>query len=228
MRGTVFAVLLAAFSVGLGAGCDGPARGVVNVALSSNDESAFTIHFAWQIRSPDGTRMASGLFDASDSNATASVSLQVPVGMNDTAMLIGSTNVGVVCAGISAPFDVTAARAASVDLSVVCFSVGAGGTVSSASAGASACPAVLGSGATPNATAPGHFDATVQVSQPATSGPVSYLWSAVSGAFADPDAAQTGYDCGASGQILLSALVADEQLPRPCANVITLPSVTCP
>ncbi len=228
MRGRAVAVSLAAF-IAVASGCDSsssPARGMVNFALPAAADATFMIRVAWRIRLSNGTTIASGSFDASDPNATASVSANVPVGTGDIVMLIGSTNTGVVCSGVSAPFDVIPDRATAVDLPISCFSVGAGSAQSSLDQ-ATACSTALTWSAAPAATASTHFDLSVAAADPPAAGPLSYLWSAISGSFSDAGAAQTGYDCGSSGGILPSVLVVGDQLPQPCATVATLPFLTC-
>jgi hypothetical protein len=228
MRGRVLAVTLAAFIMsasGCGDLSPSPAHGMVNFALPAAD-AMFMIRFAWRIRSTTGTTIASGSFDASDPNATASVTANVPVGTGDTVMLIGSSNNGVVCGGVSALFNVITNQATAVDLPVSCFGVGTGGAQSSFNAG-NACPSVFTWNAAPATTPSPHFDLTVAPTDPSSSGALSYLWSAVSGSFSDPVAGQTGYDCDSSGGVLPSVLLVGNQMPQPCASVATLPFLTC-
>jgi hypothetical protein len=228
MRSRDFAVSLAAF-ITLAAGCDSSpsaTHGMVTFALPEAAGPTFAITFAWRVRSTTGTTIASGSFDASDPNATASVSAKVPAGTGNSLMLIGSANDGVVCGGVSALFNVIPDQATSVDLPISCFGVGTGGAQSSLNA-AGACPTTLTFSAAPAATPSAHFDLSVAPSNPATSGPLSYLWSAVTGSFSNSVAAQTGYDCGAPGGLLPSVLVVGNQMPQPCAVVATLPFLTC-
>jgi len=228
MRGRGFAVWLAAFGM-LGSGCGSspsPTEGMVIFALPAAPDSTFAITFAWQIRSAAGTAIASGGFDASDPNATASVSAQLPVGTGDTLMLLGSTNNGVVCGGVSALFNVIPGQATSIDVPISCFGVGTGGAQSSLGAGG-VCSRALTFSAAPAATASAHFDLSVAPADPAASGALSYLWSAVGGSFSDAAAGQTRYDCATSGGVLPSVLVLDNQLPQPCATVATLAFLTC-
>jgi hypothetical protein len=227
MRGPGLAVSLAALLM-LGSGCDsspGPAQGMVIFALPAASDAAFTITFAWQIRSATGTAIASGRFDASDPNATASISAQLPVGTGDTLMLIGSSNNGVVCGGVSGLFNVIPGQATSVELPISCFGVGTGGAQSSFET-ATACPTTLTWSASPTATA-SHFDLSAAPSDPGAAGSLLYLWSAVSGSFSDAGAGQTGYDCDGSGGVLASVLVVANQMPQHCATVATLPFLTC-
>lgn len=202
-------------------GCEPPPStdvGATEVALAVPSGSSI-VEIAWVVESSTGSVVASGSEDLTLSQTTLSLNLVLPVGRGDLLELSALTGDGVLCGGISPPFDVSAGDWASVFVPLTCET-----TVYSPSS----CPAVLVQGPTPPvATAPaGTISVAASASEPDGMGVPSFAWSATAGTFADPAAASTLYTCSVAGTQTIVLAVTGGQPPTSCTTTFLLP-VTC-
>jgi uncharacterized protein YjiK len=169
----------------------------------------------WTITGPNGasTVVKSGTVNVQNS---AAVSFQVggiPVGGGYTVTLSGSSTDGSVSCLGSSGFAVMTRATTNVSVVLVC-------NAAASEAGSSAihgqtydCPFVNGLSAAPAETTVGH---SVTVSGSAI-GPnpaaLTYAWSAPSGSFDTPAAAQANYTCAAAGPVTLTLTASDGAVP---------------
>jgi hypothetical protein len=201
------------------AGCqDG--RGAINADSGDDDVVASRVALSlpvgadiravnYQVLSAAGVSLAAGTIGLEDQNATLSLDLVLGPGVGDRVALAAQTSAGASCAGTSAPFDVVPGRATFVGLTLVC-----GGDQPSSSH----CPALGSWSVAPieAATPFGAIQVGATVDASAAGDPLSYLWFATAGAFADPTAPATQYFCTTAGPQTLSLVVRDDASAPAC------------
>jgi hypothetical protein len=163
----------------------------------------------YRVLSAAGVSLAAGTIGLEDQNATLSLDLVLGPGVGDRVALAAQTSAGASCAGTSAPFDVVPGRATFVGLTLVC-----GGDQPSSSH----CPTLESWSVAPieAATPFGAIQVGAAVDDSAAGDPLSYLWFATGGAFADPAASATQYFCTTAGPQTLSLLVRDDASAPAC------------
>jgi hypothetical protein len=169
----------------------------------------------WVITGPTG---ASTVVQQGTVNVQSSASINflvsgIPSGSGYTVSLSGTTTDGAfACAG-SATFAVTARTTTNVTASVFCAvraqdagSVNVGGQLY-------ACATVNGISAMPSETTVGGSVALSATASAPNGGTITYAWSAPSGTFSAPTAANTGFTCTASGAVTVTVTVGDGPVP---------------
>jgi cysteine-rich repeat protein len=229
------AVMLAAFA--LGASCrQGGLNGAVgSMKLALTLPSGARVNaVSWQILSADGVVLRSGTINTSDRNATVSVDTSCPAGTGEHVVLSATTSDGVSCMGTSAPFNVVAGTAVSVNVALLCGggvpsqpngSVVVNGTV----AEADTCPLLTSWVASPLQTSTGAaIDVAATASDADVHDVLSFAWTSTSGAFVSPSSASTQFICGFAANVILTVTVSDNHGPIPCTAAMTIPVVCIP
>jgi phospholipase C len=188
---------------------------------------------SWTITGPSGasTVVETGTVNVQNSIAINFVVGGIPVGTGYTISLTGvSTNGAVTCLG-SAPFSITARTTTNVSVPLQCNTAPTQTGTVSVNGTTYDCPTINSVSAIPSETTVGN---SVAVSGSAT-GPnasgVTYAWSAPTGSFSAPSAAQTNFTCGAAGAVTLTLTTTDGALPagsscNPALSTTTV-SVQC-
>jgi hypothetical protein len=208
-------------AAGEGAG-QGPAdavpagpTGTVGLELTLPGGSSVSV-VNWSITGPNdaATTVKSGSVDVHASGGTAFQVPQVPAGMGYRITLsAASVDGGVDCSG-SASFAVIPHATTTVQVQLVCISAAAGHT---AMIGGTSfdCAAWNSVSASPNETAvagsPVSLSATATGPIPAN---LTYRWSAPSGQFSAPTAANTNFVCSAPGPVNITLVVGDGAVPE--------------
>jgi hypothetical protein len=169
----------------------------------------------WVITGPNGSSaiVQQGTVNVQNSASINFLVSGVPSGSGYSVALSGTTTDGAsTCAG-SATFAVAARTTTNVTANVFCSarvqdagSVNVGGEIYS-------CATVNGISAMPSETTVG---GTIALSASATApngGTVTYAWSAPSGTFSAPTAANTGFTCTTGGAVTVTVTVGDGPVP---------------
>jgi phospholipase C len=170
---------------------------------------------SWTITGPNGvsTVVQSGTVNVQNSQAISFLVGNIPAGAGYSISLTGtSTSGSVSCAG-SATFSVTARTTTKVSVPLQCNT--AAGQAGSVSVNGTTfdCSTINSVSASPSEITVGN---PVAVSGSAT-GPnasgITYSWSAPSGSFDTPNAAQANFTCSAAGAVTLTLTTTDGTVP---------------
>jgi hypothetical protein len=169
-----------------------------------------------------------GTIDVSHSSTISAVIGGLPAGGPDTIALSATSADGMVnCAGTSAPFSVTPHQTTSVNVALDCHETPHSGSVL-VNGVINICPLVDGVSADPSDIAVGFPVALTVAAHDSDGGPspLSYHWSAASGAFSDPTSATPTFTCNVPGPVTLTVSVSDGDPTPGCADSLTL-VITC-
>jgi hypothetical protein len=188
--------------------------GSVGFQLTLPDGSSISI-VHWSITGPNNssTVVKSGSVDVHASGGTKFQVSEIPEGMGYRVLLSAmSVDGGIDCEG-SASFAVVARATTQVDVQLACTAAGAGQTTV-VNGTSFDCAAWNSVSASPNETAVG---TPVSLSATAT-GPIpanlTYRWSAPSGQFTAPTAANTNFVCSTPGPVNVTLVVGDGAVPE--------------
>jgi hypothetical protein len=186
----------------------------------------------WRILSAAGIPLVTGSIATDDPNATASVDTSCPASTGDTLEMSATTSAGVVCRGLSAPFDVAAGATAAAMVTLVC---NGGPTMSSSGSvvgtgsfvDGNFCPVLTTWVASPLSTSSsgGGIDVSAAAVDANPGETLSYAWAASpSGVFVDPSSQTTVYVCDvdSAGPQTLTLTATDSHAP-PCSVAVTMP-----
>jgi hypothetical protein len=186
----------------------------------------------WRILSAAGVPLVTGSIATDDPNATASVDTSCPASTGDTLEMSATTSAGVVCRGLSAPFDVAAGATAAAMVTLVC---NGGPTMSSSGSvvgtgtfvDGNLCPVLTTWVASPLSTSSsgGRVDVSAAAVDANPGEILSYAWAASpSGVFLDPSSQTTVYACDvdSEGPQTLTLTATDSHSP-PCSVTVTMP-----
>jgi hypothetical protein len=169
-----------------------------------------------------------GTIDVSHSSTISAVIGGVPAGGPDTVMLTATSADGMLnCGGTSAPFSVTAHQTAMVAVALDCHETPHFGSVQ-VNGAINVCPVADGVSANPADVAVG-FPVSLAVAAHDTDSapsPLSYHWSAPSGAFSDPTSATPTFTCNMPGPVTLTVSVSDGDATPGCPDSQSL-VITC-
>jgi phospholipase C len=170
---------------------------------------------SWTITGPGGasTVVQSGTVNVQSSAAINFVVGGVPAGTGFSIALTGvSTNGSVTCVG-SATFSVTARTTTNVSVPLQCNTAPTQTGTVSVNATTFNCATVNSVTAIPSETTVGNSVAVSgSASGPNASG-ITYAWTAPSGSFDTPNAAQANFTCGTAGAVTLTLTTTDGTLP---------------
>jgi acid phosphatase len=173
---------------------------------------------SYQISGPNGF-MRSGSFDVSQSSTISGTIGAIPAGTGFSITLSGTSIDGGTTCGGSASFDVTAGKTTTVPVALDCHEAHRTGSVL-VNGSINVCPLVDGVDASP---AEAFVGATISLSATAHDsdhGPsaLTYAWSAASGTFGSPSAANTTFTCAAPGPVTVTVTVSDGDPSSSCAD----------
>lgn len=205
--------------------------GTVGLQLTLPDGSSVSV-VHWSITGPNNsaTVVKSGSVDVHASGGTKFQVSEIPAGMGYKVFLTAmSVDGGIDCEG-GGGFAVIAHATTQVDVQLACTAAG-GGQTTVVNGTSFDCAAWNSVSASPSETAVG---TPVSLSATAT-GPVpanlTYQWSAPSGQFTDPTAANTNFVCSVPGSVNVTLVVGDGAVPdgstcNPALNTDVI-TVTC-
>jgi hypothetical protein len=161
----------------------------------------------------------SGAIDVSNSTTIASVIGGLPAGSGFSITLSAtSTDGSESCAG-SATFNVVAHQTSAVSVHLTCHEAPRNGSVM-VNGSLNLCPAIDAVSANPSEVLVGSsltLSATAHDTDNAPS-PLSYKWSASSGAFSDPTAQNPRFTCTAAGSVTITLTASDGDPAASCAD----------
>jgi phospholipase C len=224
--GAIGAVTVASAQIGCSQGSGGgssipepgPAAGdrTGNVGLKLTLPGGAQINsISWTITGPNGasTVVQTGTVNVQNSQAISFLVGNIPAGAGYSISLTGtSTNGSVSCVG-SATFSLTARATTKVSVPLQCNT--AAGQAGSVSVNGTTfdCSTVNSVSASPSEITVGNPVAVSgSASGPNASG-ITYAWTAPSGSFDTPNAAQANFTCGAQGTVTLTLTTSDGAVP---------------
>jgi hypothetical protein len=207
---------LAAAPIGCGAGPEAPAPAVrANVALVLPD-GALVSAIAFAVTTPDGTTVLFGTKDYTQRATPLALTLSLASGKGYVLELAATSARGDSCDGLSQPFDVTAGKPASIDVTLVCDPMR--GYVDE-------CPVLQAWSATlqPRPAPPGTIDLYAFATDQDAGDVISYQWTAAAGAFSNPSSPSPVYTCASAAPALVTLTIDDHHQPQGCTTVAQLP-----
>lgn len=189
----------------------------LQVALAlPNGWSALEV--AWVVQRADGSTVATGTQDVGVPQDTLSLGIALPADQGDVLSLSVLTSSGVICSGVSAPFNVLPGAPGDINVAMTC---------QTSDYAQSGCPDILVQGPTPPAASvpDGTVSLVVAASDPGGTASPSLAWLATAGTFSDTTARSTLYTCSTAGTNTIFLTVTD-QVPSGCSTTFLLP-VTC-
>ncbi len=196
----------------------GPARGdsTGSVGLKLTLPGGAQINtITWTITGPGGasTVVQSGTINVQNSAAINFLVGNLAPGQGYNISITGtSTDGSVTCAG-SAPFNVTARTTTKVSVPLQCNTGAAQVGSVNVTGNTFDCATVNSVSALPSETTVGNsLVVSGSASGPSASG-VTYSWSAPSGSFDTPNAAQANFTCGTAGAVTLTLTTSDGSVP---------------
>ncbi|MGA7118719.1 MAG: hypothetical protein WBY94_01410 [Polyangiaceae bacterium] len=205
------------------------ALGSLGVALAiPGGEMISTLN--WVITGPNGasTVVLSGSETVQNSDAISLIIGGVPSGSGYTITLTGTTTDGLsMCSG-SAGFAVTARTTTNATVAVQCSVPSADAGSLQVGAQVYTCGTLNSISASPSDTNVGNPLSLTSSATAPNGGTLTYAWSAPSGTFSAPTAANTNYTCAAPGAVTVILTVGDGAVPDggTCSPVLSMLSAT--
>jgi hypothetical protein len=199
--------------------------GSVSVALQLANGSVLN-SVAYSITGPSSF-LKTGTIDVSSSSAISAIVSPIPAGVGYTVTLTGNTTDGAAsCAG-SGNFDVVAHQVATVAVHMICQQPPRNGSVL-VNGTLNVCPLIDGAGASPSEVLVGGSIGVSAQAHDADNGPspLTYHWTASSGALTDPSALNTRFTCTTAGPATLTLSVSDGDPSAACADTTSI-TVNC-
>jgi hypothetical protein len=207
------------------AGTDSDRPGEIGLALQL--QSGITINtVAYTITGP-GTFTKTGSIDVSNSTTISTVIGAVPAGTGASITLSATSLDGATQCGGSASFNVTAHATTAVSVHLTCHEAPRTGTVL-VNGSLNLCPAIDGISANPSEVLVGGsvgLTATAHDTDSAPS-PLSFHWTASSGALSDPTLPNPRFTCTSAGVAAITLSVSDGDPATSCADTASL-TVQC-
>jgi hypothetical protein len=169
---------------------------------------------SWTITGPNGatTVVQSGTVALQNSDTVSFLVGGLPAATNYTITLAGVSTDGTASCGGSSTFNTTARTTTNVSVALQCTTPAseAGSVVVGGST--YACASVSSLSASPAETTVGFYAALSATASGPTPSAITYAWSAPSGTFGAPTAAQTTFTCTAVGPVPVTLTVGDGPL----------------
>jgi hypothetical protein len=235
-RGTTFALglVLAAGAAltGVGCGVDKPAPAAAAVesgavALQIQGTANLTLAtVSYRVSGPAGTVRAATI-DVSHSTTISLLIGDLPAGSGYTIALDATASDGTTTCSGSGGFDIVAGMTSTVSVHLICFEGARTGNVV-VDGTLNVCPVIDGLGVSPAEVSLDGAIALTAFAHDSDGGPapLSYRWSASSGALSDPVAANPTFVCTAVGPATLTLVVTDGDTTPGCADTQSL-TVDC-
>jgi hypothetical protein len=167
----------------------------------------------WSIKDANGTTVQQGNVPVQSSTQIAFVVSGLAAGTGYTIALSGTTVDGTVTCTGSATFAVSARATTNVNLLLECNAPVAKTGSASINGVAFDCASVAAVSEIPSETTLGGSVSFAAAAIAANQAGVTYAWSASSGSFSAPSAANTSFTCSSAGAVTVTLTVADGPVP---------------
>ncbi|HWZ90178.1 MAG TPA: hypothetical protein VNW92_15045, partial [Polyangiaceae bacterium] len=207
------------------AGSDSDRSGEIGLALQL--QSGITINtVAYTITGP-GTFTKAGSIDVSNSTTISTVIGAIPAGTGASITLSATSLDGSTQCGGSASFNVTAHATTAVSVHLTCHEAPRTGTVL-VNGSLNLCPAIDGISANPAEVLVGGSVGLTATAHDTDSGPspLSFHWTASSGALSDPSLPNPRFTCTSAGVATITLSASDGDPATSCADTASL-TVQC-